>query len=43
MQIRAAEISEILQDQVSNFNGAPELKEVGQVTTVKDGIAWFMV
>ncbi len=39
MQIRAAEISEILRDQVANFNGSPELKEVGQVTTVKDGIA----
>lgn len=39
MQIRAAEISEILQKQVANFDGKPELKEVGQVTAVKDGIA----
>ena len=34
MQIRAAEISEILQEQVANFNGAPELKEVGQVKRI---------
>jgi F-type H+-transporting ATPase subunit alpha len=39
MQIRAAEISEILREQVANFGGAPELKEVGRVTSVKDGIA----
>lgn len=39
MEIRAAEISDILQKQISGFDAGSELKEVGQVVTVKDGIA----
>lgn len=39
MDIRAAEVSEILKKQIANFDNEAELKEVGQVLTVKDGIA----
>jgi F-type H+-transporting ATPase subunit alpha len=39
MDIRAAEVSEILKKQIENFDSAAELKEVGQVVAVKDGIA----
>ncbi len=38
-KVRVAEVSDILKKQIANFNGEPELKEVGQVVTVKDGIA----
>ena len=39
MEIRAAEISEILKKQVANFDNTAELKEVGQVLSQTDGIA----
>ena len=39
MDIRAAEVSEILKKQIENFDSNAELKEVGQVVAVKDGIA----
>lgn len=39
MEIRAAEISDILQKQIEGFDAKAELKEVGQVISVKDGIA----
>ncbi len=39
MSIRAAEISEILQKQIEGFENQAELKEVGQVVAVGDGIA----
>jgi F-type H+-transporting ATPase subunit alpha len=37
--IRSAEVSDILKQQIANFNNEPELSEIGQVVTVKDGIA----
>lgn len=39
MSIRAAEVSSILKKQIANYNNEPELSEIGQVVTVKDGIA----
>lgn len=39
MDIRAAEVSEILKNQIENFDSNAQLKEVGQVVAVKDGIA----
>lgn len=39
MEIRAAEISEILKKQIAHFDNAAELKEVGQVLAQTDGIA----
>lgn len=39
MEIRAAEISEILKEQISGFSTDAELKEIGQVISVGDGIA----
>ena len=39
MEIRAAEISAILKDQISNFGNETEVAEVGQVLSVGDGIA----
>ena len=39
MDIRAAEISSILKDQIANFGTEAEVAEVGQVLTVGDGIA----
>lgn len=39
MDIRAAEVSEILKKQIENFDSNAQLKEVGQVVAVKDGIA----
>ncbi|MGE4314299.1 MAG: F0F1 ATP synthase subunit alpha [Pseudobdellovibrionaceae bacterium] len=39
MQIRAAEISEILKDNIANFNGEADVAEVGQVLSVGDGVA----
>ena len=39
MEIRAAEISAILKDQIQNFGTEAEVAEVGQVLTVGDGIA----
>ena len=39
MDIRAAEISSILKDQIENFGTEAEVAEVGQVLSVGDGIA----
>ena len=39
MEIRAAEISAILKDQIENFSTESEISEVGQVLSVGDGIA----
>ncbi|MFN0264971.1 F0F1 ATP synthase subunit alpha [Tepidamorphus sp. 3E244] len=39
MDIRAAEISTILKDQIKNFGNEAEVSEVGQVLSVGDGIA----
>lgn len=39
MDIKAAEISDILKQQIANFDTGAELKEVGQVISVGDGIA----
>ena len=39
MEIRAAEISSILKDQIDNFGKEAELSEIGQVLSVGDGIA----
>ena len=39
MDIRAAEISAILKEQIKNFGEAAEVTEVGQVLSVGDGIA----
>ena len=39
MDIRAAEISSILKDQIANFGSESEVAEVGQVLSVGDGIA----
>ncbi|CAN7663182.1 F0F1 ATP synthase subunit alpha [Rhizobium sp. LjRoot254] len=39
MDIRAAEISAILKDQIKNFGKEAEVTEVGQVLSVGDGIA----
>src|SRR5580700_5771116 len=39
MEIKAAEISEILKKQIAGFESLAELEEVGQVVSVGDGIA----
>src|SRR5262245_22918492 len=39
MDIRAAEISAILKEQIKNFGREAEVTEVGQVLSVGDGIA----
>src|ERR1700755_2280538 len=39
MDIRAAEISAILKDQIKNFGQEAEVTEVGQVLSVGDGVA----
>ena len=39
MDIRAAEISAILKEQIKNFGSSAEVTEVGQVLSVGDGIA----
>src|SRR3974390_1242344 len=39
MDIRAAEISAILKDQIKNFGQEAEVSEVGQVLSVGDGVA----
>ena len=39
MDIRAAEISAILKEQIANFGTEAEVAEVGQVLSVGDGIA----
>jgi len=39
MEIRAAEISKVIKDQISNFGTEAEVSEVGTVLSVGDGIA----
>ncbi len=39
MQIRAAEITNILKDRIANFNAAPDVAEIGHVLSVGDGVA----
>src|ERR1700734_3585940 len=39
MEIRAAEISAILKEQIANFGTEADVAEVGQVLSVGDGIA----
>jgi len=39
MDIKAAEISAILKEQIQNFGQEAEVSEVGQVLSVGDGIA----
>src|SRR5437016_11909056 len=39
MEIRAAEISAILKQQIANFGSEADVSEVGQVLSVGDGIA----
>jgi F-type H+-transporting ATPase subunit alpha len=39
MDIRASEIASVLKKQITDFSGEAELKEVGQVISVGDGIA----
>ena len=39
MDIRAAEISAILKEQIKNFGQDAEVSEIGQVLSVGDGIA----
>jgi hypothetical protein len=39
MDIRAAEISKVIKDQIANFGTEAEVSETGQVLSVGDGIA----
>lgn len=39
MEIRAAEISAILKEQIANYNGKTEFAEIGKVLEIGDGIA----
>ena len=39
MQIRAAEISKVIKDQIANFGTDAQVSEIGQVLSVGDGIA----
>ena len=39
MEIRAAEISKVIRDQIASFGTEAEVSEVGQVLSVGDGIA----
>ena len=39
MEIRAAEISAILKQQIANFGNEADVAEVGQVLSIGDGIA----
>ena len=39
MDIRAAEISRVIRDQIANFEADAEVSEVGTVLSVGDGIA----
>src|SRR3954468_5449720 len=39
MDIRAAEISRVIRDQIANFDADAEVSEVGTVLSVGDGIA----
>ena len=39
MEIKAAEISSVIKDQISNFETKADVAEVGTVLSVGDGIA----
>jgi F0F1-type ATP synthase alpha subunit len=39
MEIRAAEISKVIRDQIASFGTEAQVSEVGQVLSVGDGIA----
>ena len=39
MDIRAAEISKVIKDQIANFGTEADVTEVGQVLSVGDGVA----
>src|SRR5919204_6974419 len=39
MEIRAAEISRVIRDQIANFDAEAQVSEIGQVLSVGDGIA----
>jgi F-type H+-transporting ATPase subunit alpha len=39
MEIRAAEISDILKKQIAEFGAQANVAEVGQVLSVRDGVA----
>src|SRR3546814_12834912 len=39
MEIRAAEISKVIKDQIANFGTDATVSEIGQVLSVGDGIA----
>src|SRR3546814_19724156 len=39
MEIRAAEISKVIKDQIANFGTEAEVRETGSVLSVGDGIA----
>ena len=39
MEIRAAEISKVIRDQIANFGTEAQVSEVGSVLSVGDGIA----
>jgi F-type H+-transporting ATPase subunit alpha len=39
MDIRAAEISKVIRDQIASFGTEAQVSEVGQVLSVGDGIA----
>jgi F-type H+/Na+-transporting ATPase subunit alpha len=39
MEIRAAEISKVIKDQIANFGTEAQVSEVGSVLSVGDGIA----
>ncbi len=39
MQLKAAEITEVLKSKVANFDAAPDVAEIGQVLSVGDGVA----
>src|SRR3546814_14329554 len=39
MEIRAAEISKVIKDQIANFGTDATISEIGQVLSVGDGIA----
>ena len=39
MELRAAEISAILKDQIENFGAEADVAEVGTVLSVGDGVA----
>jgi F0F1-type ATP synthase alpha subunit len=43
MDIRAAEISKVIKDQIANFGTEAEVSETGQVLSVGDGIARIYV